>query len=987
MNHHTPLARAISLVIASAALGAGNVALAQSTEAQAAPPTSQEAILQEVVVTGSRIRRDTYSSSQPIDVLTPSSAAAQGYGDVTSLLQSSTIAAGSPQITAASSSAFVQNGGAGAETLSLRGLGPTRTLVLLNGRRAGPAGVSGQVSSFDFNVLPLSVIERVEILKDGASSIYGSDAVAGVVNIITKKGDGGTVDAYVSQPGTSGGDETRFSASWGKSFERGNFRVTADYFSQGELKQGDRSYFKCGEQYIFYPNSGPRADVIDPRTGNYRCSDLLWGQVWIYDYQDSGGNVPRGAKAQYDYDGDLGNYIPGFAVDPTNPDFMVTPPGWFPVAYDRASDAVANADHPFQDGSSLIPKIERMTLYADGQFAINENVVAYGEVLLNRRKTNINDYRQFWTYIYNEDFFAGSSLSEGWTGAQWLSPTPITDHNDKEVTVDYQRYVGGLRGDLSSGWNWDVSVQYSSSDGEYVDDQIYDDSIADNWFASDSCVGTFSSVRGAPCVDVPWLDPAFLAGEVSPEVRAFLFGTEKGKTTYDQWSIEASVSGTVFEMPAGPLGVAFGAHYQEDKLNDTPGDITLARNAWGTSSAGITKGDDKTTAVFAEFEVPLLRDKPMVEDLTVNLSGRYTDVDSYGSDDTYKVGVNWAFTPSWRLRASQGTSFRTPALYELYLADQTSSIGQRNIDPCINWGDALAAGDISQNLADNCAAAGLAPDFVGGSITATVITGGGLGVLDAETSTNRTVGLVWTPQFANLNVSVDYFDIKVKGEVDQLGAGQIVYGCYNSDFYPTDPLCDLFDRSGLNDGIDNVMDSFINIATQTNKGYDISAMYRVDLAGGALTLETQHTFTTEDKRGLFADTVEDLKGTFGHPEWVGHLNATFERGPWTFFWGANFIGSVSNEENFGGNTATYRGEEVRVVLKADNIVYHNISVAREFEQWGLTARLGVSNAFDQAPPKVTTLNLGELNTVGYSAFYSQYDWVGRAYFLNLTMDF
>jgi iron complex outermembrane recepter protein len=983
MNHHSPLARAVSLIIASAALSAGNaVAQEQPVEQEAASGL----VLQEIVVTGSRIRHDAYSSSQPIDILSPSTAAAQGFGDVSSMLQSSTIAAGAPQITAASSTAFVQNGGRGVSTLSLRGLGPTRTLVLLNGRRAGPAGVSGQVSSFDFNVLPLSVIERVEILKDGASSIYGSDAVAGVVNIITKKGDSGTVDGYYSQPGTSGGEETRFSASWGKTFDRGNFRVTADYFAQGELKQGDRSYFKCGEQYIFDPATGERADAIDPRTGKPACRDRLWGHVWIYDYQDPGGNVPRGAKAQYDYDGDLGNYIPGFAVDPNNPDYMVTPPGWYPVAYDRLTDGIANADHPFQDGSSLIPKIERMTFFADGEFDITDNVAAYGEVLLNRRKTNINGYRQFWTYIYNEDFFGGSELSQGWTGAQWLSPTPITDHSDAEITIDYTRFVAGLRGDLSSGWNWEVSLQYSNSDGEYIDDQIYDDSISDNWFASGSCVGTVSSIRGVPCIDVPWLDPAFLAGEISPEVRAFLFGQEKGKTTYDQWSVEAFMSGQLYDLPAGPLSVAFGVHYQEDELKDTPGEITLAENGWGTSSAGITAGDDKTKAVFAEFEVPVLSGKTMAEQLTLNVSGRYTDVDSYGSDETYKVGVNWSLTPTFRIRASQGTSFRTPALYELYLADQTSFIGQRSIDPCINWGDALAAGDISQTLADNCAAAGLAPDFVGGSITAEIITGGGLGVLDAETSTNRTIGFVWQPEFANLNVSVDYFDIKVEGEVDQLGAGQIVFGCYNSDFYPNEPLCDLFDRTGLNNGIDNVKDSFINIATQTNKGWDVAALYRANLSWGDLTLETQHTFTTEDKRGLFADTVEDLKGLFGHPEWVGNLNATFERGPWTFFWGMNFIGSVSNVENFGGDTTTYRGDEVRLVLKSGTVTYHNISVAHEFEQWGLTARFGVSNAFDEQPPKVSTIG-GELDTVGYSAFYSQYDWVGRAFFFNVTMDF
>src|SRR5690606_5686128 len=143
--------------------------------------------------------------------------------------------------------------------------------------------------------------------------------------------------------------------------------------------------------------------------------------------------------------------------------------------------------------------------------------------------------------------------------------------------------------------------------------------------------------------------------------------------------------------------------------------------------------------------------------------------------------------------------------------DQTSFVSQRAVDPCIRWGEALAAGNISQRIADNCQAEGLAPDFAGGTITATVITGGGLGVLEAETSTSRTAGIIWTPAFADLSLSVDYFDIEVKDEVDQLGAGRIVFECYNSDFYPNDPLCNLFERDPLIGGIDNIRDSFINI--------------------------------------------------------------------------------------------------------------------------------------------------------------------------------
>jgi outer membrane receptor protein involved in Fe transport len=993
MYRKTPLASAVSFAIATGSLGFSPLVLSQEADNEA-----QE--IEEVVVVGSRIRKNVFTHSAPIDVVLTEQAAVQGVGAIGDLLQTTTVAAGSAQVTAASSTAFVQNGGIGTQTLSLRGLGANRTLTLLNGRRIGPAGTRGAVSSFDLNILPLAAIERVEILKDGASSIYGSDAVAGVVNIITKKGDGGTIDAFVGMPQESGGEETRFSASWGQSFSRGNFRVTADYHKNDELTMGDRDFLSCPQMYIFDPDTGERADPIDPRTGQPRCADPnggLWGHVWIYDYQ-ADGNVPSGAKAQFDYDGDLGQYIPGFDdADPNDPDIMRVPPGWFPVNYDRPSDGVTQQNHPFRQGVSAYPESEKITFYGEGEFDFTDSLTAYTEVLLNRRETKVNGYRQYWGYVYNYDYFAGNPLSAGWTGAQWLSPTPITDHSDSKVEVDYQRFVAGLKGDIGqSSWTWDLAYQYSKSDGDYTDDVIYDDSISDQNWLSGSCEGLTTSVRGVPCIDIPWLDPAFLAGDVSPEMREFLFGSETGNTEYTQWSVEAFATGDLFELPAGTVAGAVGVHFREDEIVDTPGEITLASNAWGSSSAGITAGKDETRAVFGEVDVPILADMFLAESLTLNASARWTDVDSYGDDTTYKVGVNWQIVPSFRLRANQGTSFRTPALFELYLADQTSFLGQRFIDPCITWGDKLDAGEISQRVADNCAATivpglyddGLPPDYTGGTITAEIITGGGLGVLEAERSKSRTIGLVWTPEFTDLSVAIDYFDIEVNDQVDQIGAGGIVGGCYNSEFWPTDPLCSLFDRTGVNAGIDNVRDSFINVATQTNKGWDLTLRWSTDVGPGTLTLDTQHTFQDEAITALFEDTVRDENGQFGEPEWVGRLWTTYDLQTWSFFWGARFVGKVENYEDFGGDTTTYRGETVRVVLDSDVVTYHDFSVTKEFDN-GIRAVLGLRNAFDEEPPQITTLRLGTVNTEGTNpaANYSQYDWFGRSFYANLTWDF
>ena len=482
----TPLAFAISVALA-------NGSLINPILAQEADDTNAQAseVIDEVITTGSRIRKDAFSSSAPMDVIDVDEASIQGIANVGELLRRNTAAAGSPQVTSATSGEFVENGGIGANTLSLRGLGANRTLVLINGRRPGPAGTRGGVSSFDVNILPLATIERVEILKDGASSIYGSDAVAGVINIITRKDDGGMIDGFISQPSDSGGEESRLSGTWGKAFDGGSFRVTADYHKQEELARGDRDYFKCGQQKIFDQTTGERADVVDPRTGEYRCQDLTWGHVWIYDY--AAGNIPSGPTrqsrlAQYDYDGDLAQYIPGYGAVGDFDNDLTAPAGWFPVGHDRASLGVQNSDHPFQDTTSLIPETETITLYAEGEIELGDSMELYGEVLLNRRETYFNDYRQYWAFaVYSGNFdfydYEGneSAADAGWFGAQFHSPTAITDHSDSKIEVEYQRVVAGLRGEFGdSSWDWDASVSRNSSVGDYTDEQIYQDSIFDS---------------------------------------------------------------------------------------------------------------------------------------------------------------------------------------------------------------------------------------------------------------------------------------------------------------------------------------------------------------------------------------------------------------------------------------------------------------------------------------------------------------------------
>jgi iron complex outermembrane receptor protein len=993
---------------------------------QTATPQDESTEVQQIVVTGSRIRRTEFTSPLPIQVLTTDQARLNGVNSTAELLQNSTIASGSPQVTSAISSAFVTEGGPGAETVSLRGLGAERTLVLINSKRAGPAGTHGSVAPFDLSVLPQSIISRAEILKDGASSVYGSDAVAGVVNLITRHDDGGEINGFASVPFESGGEQYQADGYWGKVFDRGYFGISFDYNHERALRTKDRDFLNCAENYTFDAATGRRNDIIDVRTGRPACrvQGGSWEQLWIYEYGDDPipGTTPM---VQYNYPGNnLDQYLPQRPNG--GPGDLMFPTGWFAVNYDPVSQGLADFNSPYLQNASIIPQRTKTTLFAQGDYEINDAMTAYTEVLLNRRETKTTGYRQFWTYLMTSDFFdwyyngyydqfdpssPGDPFSAGWTGNAYVSPTIGTDHFGSKTRVDYGRAVIGLRGDLPDsnnflgGWHWDVFAQVSRSHGVYTDDVILNDALLSQSFRNDllnplpgwydnsvprdtaSCVGYTLPVSNKPCIDLNFLTPDFMRGNLTPEEKAFLFDVDRGVTNYTQAYIEGSISGDAFQLPAGPAAVSVGFHLRRDDLHDTPGPITQAGNSWGLSASGVTKGHDITKELFGEVSLPLVKDVPYVQLLDLSLSGRYTDVQSYGSNNTYRVAVNWKVNPTLRFRATQGTSFRAPALFNQHLANETGFLSQRSIDPCVNWPANLEAHNISQQVADNCANGGgqfnLLPvpeDYTGRGGGAEILTGGGPN-LKAETSKAFTAGFVVTPPYLDLSVAVDYFDIQIDDEITSLGGLEAV-ACYQSHNFPNDPVCGLFTRDPTLFIIDQIQDPFLNIATQRNRGIDLSFQYRRDLGFANLTVDGQSTWQLQDTTQLFAGFEDDPNGFVGDPDWSGILNLQLVRGDWTAHWGVQAYGKASDAEIIGDTNAA---GTTRYKVHTELTAYHSVSLQRKYEDW--TVLVGVANVFNEEPPALTTIDLGEFDTLGTSAFYSQYDLRGRRAFVNINKKF
>lgn len=1020
---------AAALAVAAPTVSFAQTAPATSSSTKASDDDTE---VEALVVTGSRIKRTEFTSSAPIQVITAESSTLEGMVDTSEILQQSSLASGSFQVNN-QLTGFVTTGGPGANTVSLRGLGATRTLVLLNGRRVGPAGTRGTVGPVDLNVIPQGIVERFEILKDGASSIYGSDAVAGVINIITKTNlDGIEATAYANQSFDGGGESYRLNAAWGKTFDRGYANVAVDWYKQEVLHRSDRPDTSCAMDYVRgsanggalldYANTDPAQRASD----TFKCYNQVQRTITTTNfgrliYPDAGVAYPTAAQ------GNSGGLLAagGTATERRNG-------GNTPVPFGLVRQARAGFPATFPYGhydgdawqrASILSPVERTSLYATAGYDITPSTQLYAEFLLNRRESVQYGARQYFPTVNQNNV----NVPAGWTAGlqQTTGYQPIIPlASDRDQTVDYWRGVVGLRGDFGAmldGWDWDIFYQYSSSDASYGTDIIYNDRT-NALIGTAACNQAAITISGGNCADlpggVPWLSERIVNGQFNDAEKAFLFKHETGTTTYTQETVEGSVSGDIMTLPAGPLGAAFGFTWRHDAIDDSPGFNEANGNLWGSTSAGRTAGDDTVKEVFGELEVPIFKGLPGIESLDLQISGRYTDYDSYGSDSTHKVGLNWQITPAWRVRATDGTSFRAPALYELYLANQTGFLGQTSVDPCINY-------ESSGNpiLVTNCSAAGVPIGYTAaGSSSATIITGGGAGVLKAETSEAKTLGVIWTPDFIDLSVAVDYFEIQLNNEIRQFGAGNIAYQCYTATNPATSPYCTLVTRNGAVNppggagafAIQSINNSYVNVAEQLNRGIDLTVRYQHDFDLGTLTVDTQFTWQLQDDVQLLNNVAsEDYNGAtynFDGPDFSGSINTRFDHGDWTFNWAIDMLGKASDTELRGTDmfrNGNYQTECRRV---SDNalgtclsflgvansttttggtslapLVYsklytefyatHDFSVRRKYNDWTFTA--GIQNAFDERPPAQTALGF----RVGTAAL-NGYDVIGRrAFFL------
>lgn len=986
--------------ILSAALVGATPSYAQdSAEALVLASESAETAPDEttvIVVTGSRIRRDEFSSIEPITIITADEITQAGFNSATDALQSLTVTAGAGQINNFFGG-FVTDGGTGANTLGLRGLGPARTLVLLNGRRLAPAGTRGSLVAADLNVLPTAIVDSVEILKAGASSVYGSDAVAGVINILTDtKLRGLTIDSQVNVPEIGAGLDRRISASFGLGTDRLDLIGSIEYRKRNVVKLRDVDFTKCpiggflsGEGTEFGSGDGVGF-------GGNPCFTLDNGGVTI---NTLGLPTRDGISRTTGLSGRFNRFVPSPGAGGGTPGFL---------GVDLFS---RDTFDPASQEEELVTPVETLTGFFAGTYNLEAlgSAEIYGEVLATRRKSSSTLYRQL-----TLDYQQGSPLiPDIFRNGVFAAPNNISSgkpvaarafigfgNTSSRQSVDYVRAGGGIRGDFFlPDWRYDAYIGKSWTDGTVEIESFLVDRLATSLNVVKNADGTFSCAAQASianCVAAPELNADTIGGRLPQAFRDFILQNTVGKTIFRETTFALGFDGPILALPGGDVQLAIGTEFRKQRIDDTPDDNAIRGNLFGLTASVPTRGSDSVKEVYGEIFAPLLSDKKFFKNLNVGGSVRYTDYDSYGSDVTFKLSGEWEFVKGFGIRASYGTSYRAPALAEQFLGETTGFLGAAN-DPCDADGFPANSANFNANQrlrAANCAAVGLDIATFQQNNSITVINRGGAETgLEAETSTNWSVGAVLTPRLSDslsLNFALDYFDIKVENGVTSLGGAAILGRCFGeADFDPAGGFCRFVKRDANN--ILTVTSGFVNLATDVVKGFEFQGRVSADLWDGRLTFNANVTKYTEQSDRVFPEEfLLDASGTLNNPDWVGSFDATYRKGPVLFRYGIEWFDSSSGTFAFQatsrqtGLVDPQREQQLRddFILEVPDYFLHSTSVqftlSDKFE-----ATLGVRNLFNTEPPKISAA----VNVVGNAPLYSGYDYIGRQFFLNTTMKF
>ncbi|MCW6531938.1 TonB-dependent receptor [Sphingomonas sp. MMSM20] len=763
-------------------------ATAQTAPQEAAAPDAAGA-QQEVVVTGSRIVRSGFSAPTPVTVVGEERLEQRAITNVGDALNEL------PSFRALQTPATQQavGGNIGARVLDLRGLGATRTLVLLDGKRFVPSTTQGTI---DVNLIPSSLIERTEVVTGGASAAYGSDAVAGVVNFILDKkltGFKGSVQAGISQRGD--GAEQNVQLAYGNHFagERGHFIIAGEYNNAKGLGDCYTRSWCPREQLIGNTPAGYAGLPASIRGGPAGTGTLSSGGLIVANSGPLRGLAfnPNGTTSAYDFGTIYG----------TNPSPLFTLGG------------TESARNGFLDGILLSPPVERFVGYAHADYQLSDTVKAnldlsYGQV----KGMVIGSVARSTVTIQRSNAYlpAGvaaimdqNGIGSFTLGRAFMDLGGAVDRSDNKT----YRAVFSLEGRISDKWRWDAYYQYGRNEfrqdytGNVIASRVANAADAVNVNGQIVCRINAGAVAADPsCVPLN----IFGAGNISPAAAAYIAPSGFQTTNLTEHVVAANVNGALFALPGGDFSIAAGGEYRNDSATGAADALSTANAFWSFNGKAVV-GRIEVAEGYVEAEAPILRDLPFAKTLELNGAVRRTHYNrtAPGSSSTsvdattWKIGGVWAPNDTIRFRATRSRDIRAPNLTELF---GPVTLGRTTIvDPANN----------------------------GAQIQVNAYSGAN-GQLAPEKADTWTAGAVLSPGFIpGLRLSVDYYDIKLKGAISTLGAQVLVDRCAAGQA----ALCQYVQRDAAGT-LTSVSDVLQNVSEIDNRGIDIEASYRTGL--GAL---------------------------------------------------------------------------------------------------------------------------------------------------------
>jgi outer membrane receptor protein involved in Fe transport len=973
----------------------------------------------EIIVTGSRISRPNLEQSSPVQVVGAEEISFQQPTTAEELLRD--LPGVAPGINSA-----VNNGSNGTATFNLRNLGANRNLVLLNERRLVPAGLNNVV---DLNVIPLALIERVDVFTGGASSTYGADAVAGVVNFITRRSFSG-IDLSANYGITERGDGAnyRFDLVTGANFDegRGNVVLGVSHTSVEPVLQGQRNIGRVARQSTVCSAAQTAANPT-------ACASTTQGLP-----QGSPTAVPASLFFPLGIAGNPIQAAGGGAFNPTGGNIIA-----------------GLSDYNFQPINLFQTPLDRWSIFSSGRYEISSAVELFSEALFSRTRvrqelaptgTFTNQFR----LPLNNQFLTPAQrlqlceLAVGSTGAFPATGQPTgaviptnaagcgaAIASGTEInTIIARRFVesgprtatfnsnlfqvsGGARGPLTSTLEWEVSGQYGESDRQSSNTN---GALADR---------VQQALRGCPagstagCVPLNIFGPA---GSITPAQLGFL-GVTTSTFTYTKYrGVQGVVSGDLgFASPFAntPIGIAVGAEYRKyeaeqfgDLPSSTPGAVLGAGGAFTA-----IKGQYSSKEAFAEINVPLIEDS-FIHNATLEAGARYADYTTTGGDWTYKVGGSISPIRDIKLRGTYARAVRAPNIGELF-APTNTVLNNLATDPCQGTRDqitARGAGFVALCEAQ-VQAIGLPASTVGGISPPPAgqinVTGGGNLNLRPEVATTKTVGIVLQPSFLRgFTATVDWFNIQVKGAVSAPTVGDVLNGCFSGT--SNAQLCTLIRRNPLTGGLggdpattQGVILASSNLGFLETEGVDFSASYGLGVGTlGRLNLNFNGSYTNKSRfQALPTSFVRECTGFYSVscdpplPEWSWNFRTTLAMRSGTdvsLLW--RHISGTSAEPRTGANATTppaagtvgsYNSTNPATFIEA----YRNIPAYDYFDlslQQAIGERLTLTflaqNLLDKDPPAVgQTIGSTGFNSGG--TYPSVYDAIGRRFVVGARLRF